>query len=43
MAMQKEYITVDEFERHLLTIDATLMGGDVLPGFSVAIREIFPK
>jgi len=30
-------------ERHLLTIDDTLMGGDVLPGFSVAIREIFPQ
>lgn len=30
-------------ERYLLTIDDTLVGGDVLPGFTVAIREIFPK
>jgi Uma2 family endonuclease len=30
-------------ERHLLTINDTLTGGDVLPGFSVPIREIFPK
>ena len=30
-------------ERHLLTINDTLTGGDVLPGFSVQIREIFPK
>jgi len=30
-------------ERHLLTIEDTLTGGDVLPGFSVSIREIFPK
>jgi Uma2 family endonuclease len=26
-----------------LTIDDTLEGGDVLPGFTVAVRDIFPK
>ena len=30
-------------ERHLLTINDTLTGFDVLPGFSVAVREIFPS
>lgn len=29
-------------ERHLLTINDTLTGFDVLPGFSVPVREIFP-
>lgn len=29
-------------DRQLLTIDDTLTGGDVLPGFEVAIRELFP-
>lgn len=29
-------------ERHLLTVNDTLNGGDVLPGFSLAIRDIFP-
>jgi Uma2 family endonuclease len=29
-------------ERQLLTIDDTLTGGDVLPGFSVAVRDLFP-
>ncbi len=30
-------------ERHLLTINDTLTGGEVLPGFSLTISEIFPK
>lgn len=30
-------------ERHLLTIHDTLTGFDLLPGFSVAVREIFPS
>ena len=30
-------------ERHLLTRDDTLTGGEVLPGFSLRISEIFPK
>ncbi len=30
-------------DRQLLTINDTLTGGDVLPGFSVAVRELFPK
>lgn len=30
-------------DRHLLTVNDTLTGGDVLPGFSVLISEIFPK
>ncbi len=30
-------------ERHLLTINDLLTGGDVLPGFTLAISEIFPK
>jgi len=29
-------------DRQLLTINDTLTGGDVLPGFSVAVRELFP-
>lgn len=29
-------------ERQLLTVDDTLTGGDVLPGFSVPIRDLFP-
>ncbi len=29
-------------DRQLLTIDDTLTGGDVLPGFSVAVRDLFP-
>jgi Uma2 family endonuclease len=29
-------------ERHLLTLNDTLIGGDVLPGFSVAVRDLFP-
>ncbi len=29
-------------ERHLLTDDATINGGEVLPGFSVNIADIFP-
>ena len=29
-------------ERHFLTIDDTLSGGDVLPGFSVPVRDLFP-
>lgn len=29
-------------ERHLLTIDDMLTGGDVLPGFSVPVRDLFP-
>jgi Uma2 family endonuclease len=29
-------------DRQLLTIGDTLTGGDVLPGFSVAVRELFP-
>jgi hypothetical protein len=28
-------------ERKLLTIDDTLDGGDVLPGFSVAVARLF--
>lgn len=35
-----EVFTVDE--RHLLTADATISGGDVLPGFTLAIQDIFP-
>lgn len=30
-------------DRQLLTINDTLIGGDVLPGFSVAVRDLFPK
>ncbi len=30
-------------ERHLLTSDDTLTGGEVLPGFTLRISEIFPK
>ncbi len=30
-------------DRKLLTIDDTLDGGDVLPGFTLAIRDIFPE
>ncbi|MBE2268783.1 MAG: Uma2 family endonuclease [Anaerolinea sp.] len=30
-------------ERHLLTVNHTLTGGDILPGFTLAIREIFPS
>ncbi len=29
-------------DRQLLTIDDTLTGGDLLPGFSVAVRDLFP-
>jgi Uma2 family endonuclease len=29
-------------DRQLLKIDGILTGGDVLPGFSVAVRELFP-
>lgn len=29
-------------DRQLLTINDTLTGGEVLPGFSVAVRELFP-
>lgn len=29
-------------DRQLLTINDTLVGGDVLPGFSVAVRDLFP-
>jgi Uma2 family endonuclease len=29
-------------ERHLLTAADTLNGGDVLPGFSVPVRDLFP-
>ena len=29
-------------ERHLLTADGTLDGGDVLPGFSVPLADLFP-
>lgn len=29
-------------ERQLLTFDDMLTGGDVLPGFSVAVRDLFP-
>lgn len=29
-------------ERQLLTIDDMLTGGDLLPGFSVAVRDLFP-
>lgn len=29
-------------DRHLLTVDDTLSGGDVLPGFTLAVRDIFP-
>jgi Uma2 family endonuclease len=29
-------------DRQLLTIEDTLNGGDVLPGFSVPVRELFP-
>ncbi len=35
-----EVLTPDE--RHFLTLDDTLSGGDVLPGFSVAVRDLFP-
>lgn len=29
-------------ERQLLTVEDTLTGGDVLPGFSVPVRDLFP-
>lgn len=29
-------------ERHLLTADDMLTGGEVLPGFSMAVRDLFP-
>ncbi len=29
-------------ERQLLSINDRLAGGDVLPGFSVAARDLFP-
>ncbi len=35
-----EILTPDD--RHLLTEDGTITGGDVLPGFSVAAKDIFP-
>jgi hypothetical protein len=35
---QKEDMIVENID-----IDGTLDGGDVLPGFTVAVREIFPK
>jgi hypothetical protein len=30
-------------DRQLLTINDVLEGGDVLPGFSVPVRELFPS
>lgn len=39
----KRYVEVwTPDERRTLTIDETLNGGDVLPGFSVPVRDIFP-
>lgn len=35
-----EVLTADS--RELLGIDDTLTGGDVLPGFSVAVKQLFP-
>ena len=35
-----EILTPDD--RHLLTKDDTIHGGDVLPGFSVPVQDIFP-
>ncbi|MCK6578710.1 MAG: Uma2 family endonuclease [Anaerolineae bacterium] len=29
-------------DRHLLTVNDTLTGGAVLPGFSVPVRELWP-
>ncbi|GEM_PF-1651570 len=29
-------------QRQLLTLDEVLTGGDVLPDFSVAVRDLFP-
>ena len=36
-----EVLTPDE--RHLLGIDGVISGGDVLPGFSLPVRELFSK
>ncbi len=36
-----EVLTQDE--RHLLTDDLTLSGGDLLPGFSLPLRELFAQ
>ena len=30
-------------DRHLLKIEDTLDGGDVLPGFTLSVRDIFPE
>jgi hypothetical protein len=30
------------FNAHELSVNDTLDGGDVLPGFSVAIKDLFP-
>ncbi len=35
--------TLTANERHLLTIEDMLDGGDVLPDFRIPIRELFPK
>jgi Uma2 family endonuclease len=35
------YNSVDEFAR--LTVSATLDGGDVLPGFSIVVGDVFRK
>ncbi|MCA9905806.1 MAG: hypothetical protein KC547_18245, partial [Anaerolineae bacterium] len=36
-----EVLTPDD--RQLLTVDDTLTGSNVLPGFSVAVAKLFPK
>lgn len=36
-----EVLTPDD--RQLLTVDDTLTGGDVLPGFNVEVAKLFPK
>jgi Uma2 family endonuclease len=35
-----EVLTADE--RYLLTVDGTISGGELLPGFSIAVRDLFP-
>jgi len=47
MAVQSQRMTVEEFDQFVAQqvrkagLDGVLDGGDVLPGFSVAVREIF--
>jgi len=41
---QKQIVEVRTPDEHLLlTIDDTLDGGNVLPGFKLALRDLFPQ